>query len=76
VAKNVTLNYAQGTVYDLTQIVACVGFGDSAGAVITLRAAQGVTSGGQIPQGQSTNRSVSTPVTYIGTPVSRLGLSF
>jgi streptogrisin C len=45
-AKNVTVNYAQGAVYGLTQSNACAEGGDSGGAWISGNQAQGVTSGG------------------------------
>jgi len=45
-AKNVTVNYAQGAVYGLTQTNACCEGGDSGGAWISGNQAQGVTSGG------------------------------
>jgi streptogrisin C len=45
-AKNVTVNYAQGAVYGLTQSNACAQGGDSGGAWISGNQAQGVTSGG------------------------------
>lgn len=45
-AKNVTVNYAQGAVYGLTQSNACAEGGDSGGAWISGDQAQGVTSGG------------------------------
>jgi streptogrisin C len=45
-AKNQTVNYAQGTVYGLTQTNACAEPGDSGGSWLTGQQAQGVTSGG------------------------------
>ncbi|GGM69214.1 ricin-type beta-trefoil lectin domain protein [Dactylosporangium sucinum] len=45
-AKNVTVNYAQGAVYGLTQTNACAEGGDSGGAWLSGNQAQGVTSGG------------------------------
>jgi len=45
-AKNVTVNYAQGAVYGLTQTNACAEPGDSGGSWISGNQAQGVTSGG------------------------------
>lgn len=45
-AKNVTVNYAQGAVYSLTQSNACAEPGDSGGAWISGDQAQGTTSGG------------------------------
>ena len=58
-AKNVTVNYAEGTVRGLTRSNACIGGGDSGGSWITTAGqAQGVSSGGQIPQGSTNNCSV------------------
>lgn len=58
-AKNVTVNYAEGTVYGLTQSNACVGGGDSGGAWITGSGqAQGVTSGGNSAPGTRENCSL------------------
>jgi streptogrisin C len=45
-ARNVTVNYAQGAVFGLTQSNACAQAGDSGGAWISGNQAQGVTSGG------------------------------
>ncbi|MEW2546549.1 S1 family peptidase [Streptomyces sp. NPDC047002] len=45
-ATNVTVNYAQGAVYSMTQTSVCVEAGDSGGAYISGDQAQGVTSGG------------------------------
>lgn len=45
-AKNVTVNYAQGAVYGLTQSNACAEGGDSGGAWLSGDQAQGTTSGG------------------------------
>jgi streptogrisin C len=45
-AKNVTVNYAQGAVYGLTQSNACCEGGDSGGSWLSGDQAQGVTSGG------------------------------
>ena len=45
-AKNVTVNYAQGSVYGLTADNACAEPGDSGGSWISGNQAQGVTSGG------------------------------
>lgn len=58
-AKNVTVNYPQGTVRGLSQSNACVGGGDSGGSWITSAGqGQGVSSGGQIPQGSTNNCGV------------------
>lgn len=55
-AKNVTVNYAEGTVFGLTQSNACVGGGDSGGSWITGSGqAQGVTSGGNLQAGTNNN---------------------
>jgi streptogrisin C len=45
-ARNVTINYAQGAVYEATQTNACAEGGDSGGSFISGNQAQGVTSGG------------------------------
>jgi streptogrisin C len=45
-AKNQTVNYAQGTVYGLTQTNVCAEPGDSGGSWLSGQQAQGVTSGG------------------------------
>lgn len=45
-AKNVTVNYAQGPVYGMTQSNACAEPGDSGGSWISGNQAQGVESGG------------------------------
>ncbi|MCA1217806.1 S1 family peptidase [Streptomyces sp. 8L] len=45
-ATNVTVNYAQGAVYSMTQTSVCVEAGDSGGSYISGDQAQGVTSGG------------------------------
>jgi hypothetical protein len=45
-AKNVTVNYAQGAVYQTTQTSVCAEPGDSGGSYVTGDQAQGVTSGG------------------------------
>ncbi|WP_224243560.1 S1 family peptidase [Hyalangium gracile] len=45
-AKNVTVNYAQGAVYGMTQSNACCEGGDSGGSWLSGDQAQGVTSGG------------------------------
>lgn len=59
-AKNVTVNYAEGTVRGLTRSNACIGGGDSGGSWITTAGqAQGVSSGGQIPQGSNNNCGVA-----------------
>lgn len=51
-SKGVTVNYAQGAVYNLTESNACVGGGDSGGSFITEAGqAQGTTSGGTVVAG-------------------------
>jgi hypothetical protein len=45
-AKNETVNYAQGAVYQMTKTSVCAEPGDSGGSFITGEQAQGVTSGG------------------------------
>jgi streptogrisin C len=45
-AKNVTVNYSQGSVFGLTRTTACAEPGDSGGSWLTGNQAQGVTSGG------------------------------
>jgi streptogrisin C len=55
-AKNVTVNYAEGSVFGLTQSNACAGGGDSGGSWITGPGqAQGVTSGGNRQSGSNSN---------------------
>jgi streptogrisin C len=52
-AKNVTVNYPQGTVFGLGQHSACAEPGDSGGSTYTPNGiAQGMTSGGQMIGGQ------------------------
>ncbi|MFD0740149.1 S1 family peptidase [Lysobacter koreensis] len=58
-AKNVTVNYSVGAVYGLTQTNVCTGRGDSGGSWITgAGQAQGVTSGGNLPNGSNDNCSL------------------
>ncbi|BFU44431.1 S1 family peptidase [Krasilnikovia sp. MM14-A1004] len=45
-ARNQTVNYAQGTVFELTRTTVCAEPGDSGGPYVSGRQAQGVTSGG------------------------------
>lgn len=45
-AKNETVNYSQGAVYQMTKTSVCAQPGDSGGSFITGEQAQGVTSGG------------------------------
>jgi Alpha-lytic protease prodomain len=55
-ARNVTINYAAGATYGLMLSTACSGFGDSGGSVISPGGeAQGVHSGGFIPEGSDNN---------------------
>lgn len=70
-AKNVTVNYSQGTVYSLTQTSVCVEGGDSGGSYISGDQAQGVTSGGS---GNCTagGQSIYQPIKPI---LSRYGLT-
>jgi streptogrisin C len=64
-ANNVTVNYPEGAAFGLTRSTACVGFGDSGGPYITPAGqAQGVTSGGQIPQNTTNNCTSSSPVSF------------
>jgi Alpha-lytic protease prodomain len=64
-ATNVTVNYAAGATFGLTQSTACVGFGDSGGSFVSPGGeAQGVTSGGGIPLGSNDNCAEPTPVTF------------
>lgn len=58
-ARNVTVNYAEGTVTGLTQSNACAGGGDSGGSFITPSGqAQGVLSGGNRAVGSNSNCSL------------------
>jgi len=45
---NVTVNYAEGTVFGLTRTSICTQPGDSGGAMYAGSLAQGITSGGSI----------------------------
>jgi len=70
-AKNVTVNYAEGTVFGLSQSSACVGGGDSGGSWITGPGqAQGVTSGGNLQPG--TNHNCGLPASQRRTFFQRL----
>lgn len=79
VSYNNTVNYGTGNVTGLTRSSACAGQGDSGGSWITgAGQAQGVTSGGQLPAGQTNNCSVASPISWfqpIGPILSRFGLS-
>ncbi len=58
-AKDVTVNFAAGSVFGMTQSNACSGKGDSGGSWITgTGQAQGVSSGATIPEGSNDNCSV------------------
>ncbi len=60
-AKNITVNYAEGSVFGLSQSNACVGGGDSGGSWITgAGQAQGVTSGGNLQAGTNNNCGLPT----------------
>ncbi len=78
-SRNVSVNYGDGLVGGLTQSTACAGRGDSGGSWITPAGqAQGVTSGGSLPLGQTNNCGVSTPVSWfqpVNEILSRYGLS-
>ncbi len=80
-AKNVTVNYAEGAVFGLTQSNACAGGGDSGGSWVTgAGQAQGVTSGGNRAAGSNSNCSLpaSQRRTYfdrINPILSQYGLS-
>ncbi len=79
VSYNNSANYGAGLVTGLTRSTACAGQGDSGGSWITgAGQAQGVTSGGQLPAGQTNNCSVASPVTWfqpINPILSRFGLT-
>ncbi len=63
-SRNVTVNYGTGPVRGLTQATACAGRGDSGGSWVSAgNQAQGVTSGGQLTNGND-NCGASTPVTW------------
>jgi Alpha-lytic protease prodomain len=65
IAQNVTVNYAAGLTFGLVQSTACVGFGDSGGSFVSPGGeAQGVTSGGGIPNGSNDNCGLAVPVTF------------
>ncbi len=79
VSYNNTVNYGTGNVTGLTRSSACAGQGDSGGSWITgAGQAQGVTSGGQLPAGQTNNCSVASPISWfqpISPILSRFGLT-
>ncbi|CEJ93600.1 hypothetical protein VHEMI09178 [[Torrubiella] hemipterigena] len=54
--KDVTVNYAEGTIYGLTQTSACSDHGDSGGSFLAGTQAQGVLSGGN---GNCNNAGIS-----------------
>ncbi|HSX62104.1 MAG TPA: S1 family peptidase [Tahibacter sp.] len=63
-ATQVTVNYAAGPVTGLSMTSACVGFGDSGGSFVTPDGqAQGVNSGGSIPNGVD-NCAEPSPVSF------------
>lgn len=70
-AKNVTVNYAEGSVFGLTQSNACAGGGDSGGSWITgAGQAQGVTSGGN--RATNSNSNCSLPASQRRTYFDRI----
>jgi streptogrisin C len=70
-AKNVTANYAEGTVRGLTNANACMGRGDSGGSWITSAGqAQGVMSGGNV---QSNGNNCGLPASQRTSLFERLG---
>ncbi|MGO1068312.1 S1 family peptidase [Lysobacter sp. CA199] len=59
-SKNVSVNYGVGIVSGLTETNVCTGRGDSGGSWITAAGqAQGVTSGGSLPNGSNDNCAVA-----------------
>ncbi|RJQ78619.1 S1 family peptidase [Pseudonocardiaceae bacterium YIM PH 21723] len=60
--KNVTVNYAEGTVTGLTETTACSDHGDSGGSFVTGANAQGVLSGGSGDCSSATGDSVFQPI--------------
>jgi len=71
-AYNVTVNYAEGTVYGLTRTTICTQPGDSGGAMFAGSMAQGVTSGGTIGGCNRNFRSFFQPADE---PLSVYGLT-
>ncbi len=79
-SKNVTVNYPDGAVFQLTQSNACLTQGDSGGSWITPGGqAQGVSSGGGLDNSSpATNCSFSDPASYfqkVNEILSAYGLS-
>jgi streptogrisin C len=67
--KNITVNYAQGAVFSMTQTNVCVEGGDSGGSYISGDQAQGVTSGGSgncTTGGQSFYQPVNPILSHYG----------
>lgn len=67
--KNITVNYAQGAVFSMTQTDVCVEGGDSGGSYISGDQAQGVTSGGSgncTTGGQSFYQPVNPILSHYG----------
>ncbi len=63
-SRNATVNYGTGPVRGLTQATACAGRGDSGGSWVSAgNQAQGVTSGGQLTNGND-NCGASVPRTW------------
>jgi hypothetical protein len=71
-AYNVTVNYAEGTVFGLTRTNICTQPGDSGGAMFAGSLAQGITSGGTIGGCNSGFRSFFQPADE---PLSVYGLT-
>lgn len=77
-AKNVTVNYAEGAVYGLTQASACTEGGDSGGAWLAGGLAQGITSGGSSIDGRCLQNFGRENIAYfqpIGEVLSRYNLA-
>jgi hypothetical protein len=71
-AYNVTVNYAEGTVYGLTRTDICTQPGDSGGPLFAGNTAQGITSGGTIGGCRAGFRSFFQPADE---PLSVYGLT-
>jgi streptogrisin D len=71
-AYNVTVNYAEGTVFGLTRTNVCTQPGDSGGALFAGSLAQGITSGGTIGGCNPSFRSFFQPADE---PLSVYGLT-
>lgn len=77
-AKNVTVNYAEGAVYGMTQTSACTEGGDSGGAWLAGGLAQGITSGGSSIDGRCLENFGRENIAYfqpIGEVLSRYNLT-